>query len=74
MISIITGCGILKECEKKNIDACPYCGAKLLIKNTVTTTLELVCPGCGFTVEDKSGRKVEPAKTCSNCSSCSDCP
>ena len=70
MISIVIGCEILEKCECKNLEICPYCGAKLLIKNTVTTTPELVCPDCGFTSEDKSGRKVEPAKTCSGCSSC----
>ena len=64
----------MEDYENRNIKDYPYCGAKILIKNSTTEIPYLVCPGCGFSVEDKSGRKVEPAKTCSSCSGgSSDC-
>jgi len=63
----------LEKESEKTIDTCPYCGAKLVIKNTVTPTPYLVCPDCGFSVEDKTGRNPAPQESSSSCSSCPGC-
>ena len=60
--------------QDKNFNTCPYCGGKLLIKNTISDELYLVCPDCGYSIKDKSGKKIAKKTTCSNsCSSCSGC-